>query len=337
MALSICGDDAIFMPEEKCDSCEQFESEIQRLDRAVEALDANKSPRLTAGEGIIITDENVISAVMNASNTYTKEQVDALIGDVDHVEMEIVDALPTVGESHIIYLLPKTGGGFEMWIYTASGIWADIGGTSIDLTEYYTSTQVDNLLAGKQDKLTFDNVPTDGSNNPVKSDGVYDRFTKSDANLAPIETNPASATHAVGDWVVYNGSLYRVTAAIAQGDALTVEGNIALDTALGVASYTGSVPTYGGTVAVVKSGAVAQIRVTNVGAVSPIPASTPATLMELPRAFWPRLAVSVYGNVDGRGDGSNSVRFSVAENGELYVYTYSQMVSGGFSATYITL
>lgn len=32
---------------------------------------------------------------------------------------------------------------------------------------------VKEVLEGKQDKLTFDNVPTEGSNKPVKSDGVY--------------------------------------------------------------------------------------------------------------------------------------------------------------------
>lgn len=33
-------------------------------------------------------------------------------------------------------------------------------------------------LAGKQDTLTFDNVPTANSNNPVKSGGVYDSVGK---------------------------------------------------------------------------------------------------------------------------------------------------------------
>ena len=35
-------------------------------------------------------------------------------------------------------------------------------------------SEMDTALAGKQDTLTFDNAPTDGSNNPVKSDGIYD-------------------------------------------------------------------------------------------------------------------------------------------------------------------
>lgn len=32
---------------------------------------------------------------------------------------------------------------------------------------------VTNAISGKQDTLTFDNAPTSGSNNPVKSDGIY--------------------------------------------------------------------------------------------------------------------------------------------------------------------
>ena len=38
---------------------------------------------------------------------------------------------------------------------------------------YYTKSQVDALLAQKQDTLTFDTVPTSGSSNPVTSGGLY--------------------------------------------------------------------------------------------------------------------------------------------------------------------
>lgn len=38
---------------------------------------------------------------------------------------------------------------------------------------FYTETETDTLLDGKQDVLTFDNVPTEGSDNPVTSDGLY--------------------------------------------------------------------------------------------------------------------------------------------------------------------
>jgi len=49
-----------------------------------------------------------------------------------------------------------------------------------------------------------------------------------DANLAPVETtSTASQAYAVNSFLVYGGQLYRVTAAIAQGDTLTVGTNIA--------------------------------------------------------------------------------------------------------------
>ena len=42
-----------------------------------------------------------------------------------------------------------------------------------DATGYYTASQVDGLLAGKQDALTFDSAPSEGSPNPVTSGGVF--------------------------------------------------------------------------------------------------------------------------------------------------------------------
>lgn len=44
--------------------------------------------------------------------------------------------------------------------------------------------------------------------------------------IAPQEVSPAGAAHAAGDYLVYNGTLYQVSAAIAVGDALTAGTNI---------------------------------------------------------------------------------------------------------------
>ena len=45
-------------------------------------------------------------------------------------------------------------------------------------------------------------------------------------SLATIESSPATAAHAVGDYIVYNGKLYTVTAAITSGQMLTPGTNI---------------------------------------------------------------------------------------------------------------
>ena len=41
-------------------------------------------------------------------------------------------------------------------------------------TDVYTKSQIDTMMAAKQDTLTFDDTPTTGSNNPVKSKGIKD-------------------------------------------------------------------------------------------------------------------------------------------------------------------
>lgn len=49
-------------------------------------------------------------------------------------------------------------------------------------------------------------------------------------SVATIETSPAVATHAIGDYVFYNGQLYEVIAAIAVGETLVVGTNVSART-----------------------------------------------------------------------------------------------------------
>ena len=92
----------------------------------------------------------------------------------------VVQELPTTDISiHTIYFVPSADPSasnyYDEYINldgTTSG-WELVGTTAIDLTGYYTKTEVDTLLGGKQDTLTFDNAPTANSSNPVKSGGVY--------------------------------------------------------------------------------------------------------------------------------------------------------------------
>lgn len=137
------------------------------------------------GEEATIVDKkialNIItSAVSNLQNyylkteTYTKTEVEELIGSTVGVTIEIVQELPTIGQTNVIYFLPtETANVYSQYIYTANDGWVLIGSTSVDLSNYYTKGQVDTLLNGKQNVLTIDAFPTAMSNNPVASGGVY--------------------------------------------------------------------------------------------------------------------------------------------------------------------
>lgn len=103
-----------------------------------------------------------------------------------------VDALPETGEDNIIYLVKnnestETQNVYDeyMWI---NGAFEKLKSTDkIDLSDYYTKSQADTLLAAKQDKLTYDDVPTQGSNNAVTSGTVYTALAAK-ANAADINS-----------------------------------------------------------------------------------------------------------------------------------------------------
>lgn len=156
----------------------------------------------------------VTNAVDNLTNyylkseTYTKTEVNDLIGQIKTISIQVVDTLPTTGESNIIYLVPKEGSKDDVyneyiWVNNA---WELIGSTQIDLTgyatedwvntqianfltesqitqlinnslaNYYTQEQVNNLLDNKADKSS---IPTKTSD--LTNDSGY--ITKSVDNL----------------------------------------------------------------------------------------------------------------------------------------------------------
>lgn len=67
----------------------------------------------------------------------------------------------------------------EQWAAINSGITNALKNKLVALPSVETlNNTLDHLEDDKQDLLTFDNVPTAGSNNPVKSGGIFNRFTE---------------------------------------------------------------------------------------------------------------------------------------------------------------
>ena len=95
-----------------------------------------KQNKLTAGKGISI-DGDVISATL----------------DMDIVR--VVDALPSVGEANIIYLVPAEQPSesdlFEEWVWTDR--WERIGSAKIDLSDYATKGYVDSKISSTEENL----------------------------------------------------------------------------------------------------------------------------------------------------------------------------------------
>lgn len=98
-------------------------------------------------------DENFITAAVNnltnyykKSETYTQEEINNKIAAIKTIQIKAVDSLPTTGESNVIYLVPKAGGGTTqnvkdeyMWTGTS---FEKIGDTEIDLSNYWNKTDL---------------------------------------------------------------------------------------------------------------------------------------------------------------------------------------------------
>lgn len=106
-----------------------------------------------------------------------------LIDNLANLQITVVDTLPTTGESNIIYLVKKAGTGTDIhdeYVYV-EGNWEKIGTTDVDLTNYYTKTQVDSIKDTLDNKisnntLSITNITTNGSITPeslkIQKNGV---------------------------------------------------------------------------------------------------------------------------------------------------------------------
>ncbi len=97
---------------------------------------------------------NASTGILAQAKQYTNQQI-AL---QTHLSFSIVSDLPSSNIStSTIYLKPISGGSssnvYEEYIYINSK-WEIIGTTKTDLSDYYTSSQVDNLLKNKVDKVS---------------------------------------------------------------------------------------------------------------------------------------------------------------------------------------
>jgi hypothetical protein len=77
---------------------------------------------------------------------------------------------------NVMYLVDTNGDGkYEAYIKAKiSDVDQIISlGSIIDLSDFYTKSEIDTALAGKQPLLTWDNVPTSGSSNAISSGAIY--------------------------------------------------------------------------------------------------------------------------------------------------------------------
>ena len=140
------------------------------------------------------TIENIIQQMSeNLVNLYyTKGEVDLLINDLEFGIMRKVDALPAVGQEHIIYVVPKAAPatGFDEWLWMADeNRFELIGDTNIDLSDYYKKSEVDTLV--NTEKTRAQGVEQNLQNEILGQTGAI-QTAISNANAATAAANTAA-------------------------------------------------------------------------------------------------------------------------------------------------
>lgn len=136
------------------------------------------------------------------TETYTQSEINTLVSNINKLTTEIVQSLPTSSISTTtIYLVPVSGKQdvYSQYMYINSA-WALLGETTIDLTNFYTKTEVDNKLSSKADISSIPVVPTNVSqfNNDA---GYITGYTETDPTVpawAKQATKPTYTAQEVG-------------------------------------------------------------------------------------------------------------------------------------------
>ena len=171
-------------------------STTQQMNTAISTAVANKADRseiptkvsdLTNDSGFVnSTQVNTALAAYTypSQDLYTQSDIDTMLSQISSLKIEVVDALPTTGNSDTIYLLKVRQQGNDIYqeYFWVNNAWELIGG--IDLTDYYTKTEVNALLTAKAD---ISAVPT------KTSDLTNDSNFAVDANYVHTDNNYTTA------------------------------------------------------------------------------------------------------------------------------------------------
>lgn len=142
-------------------------TDIPKVINSIEEEPTEGSKNLITSGGVWQAIDNVHTTINNQIKSSIVDNLESLAADkslsanqgrilkemianLANLQIEIVDQLPSVGETNIIYLVKKSGSApdiHEEYVFV-DGKWEKIGDTEIDLSNYYTRDEVDDKLTG---------------------------------------------------------------------------------------------------------------------------------------------------------------------------------------------
>ena len=142
-------------------------TDIPKVINSIEEEPTEGSKNLITSGGVWQAIDNVHTTINNQIKSSIVDNLESLAADkslsanqgrilkemianLANLQIEIVDQLPSVGETNIIYLVKKSGSAPDIhdeYVFV-DGKWEKIGDTEIDLSNYYTRDEIDDKLTG---------------------------------------------------------------------------------------------------------------------------------------------------------------------------------------------
>lgn len=161
--------------------------------------------KIEGGGGGAQIDDNVIST----TTAWSSSKIVSELADAGF-NVLVVQSLPATGEAHTLYFVPsadpQTQNVYDEYLY-ANNAWEQVGSTAVDMSDYYTKTQVDTLLDDKAEIVEITQAeydlltPAEKNNGKIYSitDAVvvdmnnYYTKTQADGRYNPKNTVTASS------------------------------------------------------------------------------------------------------------------------------------------------
>ncbi len=128
---------------DKGDKGDTGEVDYDRLTEYAKKTDIpTKKSQLTNDSNFITKSVSDLANYYLKSQTYTRDEVQALIASIKTASFEVVESLPATGEDNIIYLVPKQGtpGNTHNEYIWIKGAWELIGDTAVDISNKLDKT-----------------------------------------------------------------------------------------------------------------------------------------------------------------------------------------------------
>lgn len=142
-------------------------TDIPKIINSIEEEPTEGSKNLITSGGVWQAIDNVHTTINNQIKSSIVDNLESLAADkslsanqgrilkemianLANLQIKIVDQLPSIEETNIIYLVKKSGSApdiYDEYVFV-DGKWEKIGDTEIDLSNYYTRDEVDDKLTG---------------------------------------------------------------------------------------------------------------------------------------------------------------------------------------------